>query len=153
MNDLIMEDKIKKVIEKIDFANRYATICNSFPNFNNGKAFTKQELLNVFDENNIIMTFRPKEKIFFKEYNDNDYIIRFVVSYKYGFIDCLYLIQKNNNIIINESFRGISLIIDEDFNDKISYRFPIATSLYDLKIILDLILSLNNDFINELKST
>jgi len=54
------------------------------------------------------------------------------------------------NTIINESFRGISLMQNVNFNEKVPYRFPIATSEEDLKEILYPLIKLNKDFIGYL---
>jgi hypothetical protein len=46
-------------------------------------------------------------------------------------------------------FGELSGMIDKDFERKVSYKFPIATSVDDLEIILSIILKLHNDFITE----
>ncbi|QAR30538.1 hypothetical protein EQP59_03795 [Ornithobacterium rhinotracheale] len=146
-----MENKLIMILEEINFTSRYIALCNKFSDFNNGINFSKQEILNCLINNNIQMKFIPKEKLFFKDYFINDITIRFLFEYKYGCIDCRYWIFKNEDTVFNGSFREVSLVEDKGFNEKVSYRFPIATSLHDLQEILKKIIELNSDFIIEFK--
>ncbi|WP_313377317.1 hypothetical protein [Chishuiella sp.] len=145
-----MKNKIVYVLNKIDFANRYITLCNNFLDFNNGMNFTKHDVLDVINDNNVDMKFISKEKLFIKDYFIKGFTARLIIGYKNGFIDCMYWIFKNEVTILNESFRGVSLLQDTEFNDKVLFRFPIATNIDDLQQILKELLSLNNDFISEL---
>lgn len=145
-----MKNKIINVLNKIDFANRYISLCNNFPDFNNGKNFTKNEVLDVIVDNAVDMKFISKEKLFIRDHFINDFTTRLIIGYKNGFIDCMYWIFENEETILNESFRGVSLLQEKEFNEKVLFRFPIATSIEDLQQILKELLLLNNDFISEL---
>jgi hypothetical protein len=146
-----MENKLIMILKEINFSSSYITLCNKFSDFNNGKNFSKQEILNALTDNKIQMKFSSKEKLFFKDYFINDITIRFLFEYKFGCIDCRYWFSKNEETIFNGSFREISLLEDKEFNEKVSYRFPIATSIDDLEDILKKLIELNNDFIMEFK--
>lgn len=144
-----MDDKIIEILNNINFTNRYIVLCNRFSDYNNGLNFTKQEMLAIIDKS-IQLEFSSKEKVFFKDYLIKNFNVRFLLGYKYGFIDCRYWISEGDETIMNGSFREIALMEDKEFNEKVSYRFPIATSIDDLKYILNKITSLNDEFINNL---
>lgn len=141
---------IEKTLSDIGFAKRYILLCNKFSDFNNGKNFTKKDIIGIFNKDAFNMEFNSKESLFFKNYVVANLMIRFLFGYKYGFIDCRYWILEYNETLLNGSFREIALMEDKEFNEKVAYRFPIATSLSDLKDILDSIFNLNDDFISKI---
>lgn len=147
-----MKNKILEIVKEIDFANRYILLCNRFLDFDNGKNFTKQEVLDLLIDIGIEMKFISKEKVFLKDFFINDFTVRLLFSYKHGYIDFRYWIFNDTETILNDSFRGVALLQDIKFNEKVSYRFPIATSISDLHKILSKLIKLNNDFIDEINA-
>ena len=85
---------MKKIIlnsfSKIDFVNRYKEICNTYTDFDNGKSFKKAEVQELLHNQNLDLEYSSKEKLFLKNYRVGDLNLRFVLSYNYGFIDCMY---------------------------------------------------------------
>ena len=96
--------------------------------------------------------YTSKDKSFYQDYNLGSYCARIAITYKYGFIECFYSFWNPNN---DERFRGrfnsIASIHDEDLKNKLSHNFPIATSIEDLELILNVIIELNNEFIKNLE--
>ncbi|MBP1618615.1 MAG: hypothetical protein H6Q14_2442 [Bacteroidetes bacterium] len=147
-----METITKEILIKIQFSEIYIDLCNKYCEFDNGGKFTKKEVESEIIRNELQMTFSSKEKLFYKDYVKNNLSIRFILSYKYGFIECFYTIK---NLINSEKIEGrfntIATLQNVNFNNLVKHKFPIATSLEDLKEILSTILKLHTDFIEKFK--
>lgn len=147
-----MKDIILKSLTEIDFTNRYKEICNGYNDFANSKSFKKVEVQELVQKLNLDLEYSSKEKLFLKNYRFGDLNLRFILSYNYGFIDCMYACWTDDfSFRLNESFGGISIMIDNDFEEGVNYKFPIATSLADFEQILIKLVKLHMDFIEEVK--
>ncbi|HMM02488.1 MULTISPECIES: hypothetical protein [unclassified Dysgonomonas] len=147
-----MENKLIDILNKIEFSKKYIDICNRYSDFDNGKNFQKKDILEILLMNKIDMEFSSKEKLFYKDYFISNYIIRFLFSFKYGFIECFYTIRYNDDSEnISGRFNSIATLQNADFNNMVKHKFPIATSIEDLQNILNELLRIHNDFIVRLK--
>lgn len=146
-----MKNFIIEALEQSNFSSRYINLCNDYTNVDNGATFKKNDLLRILNGLDIDLTYSSNEKLFYKDYEINDSSIRFILPFKYGFIDCSYTIW---NILkefrIGGSFANFSLMIDKAFESKVTYKFPIATSMEDLEFIVKNIIQLHGDFIGYL---
>ncbi|MFZ1749261.1 MAG: hypothetical protein WAU01_03685 [Saprospiraceae bacterium] len=148
----MMNDIILKSFSEIDFVNRYKEICNAYTDFDNGKSFKKGEVQELLQENNLDLEFSSKEKLFLKNYRFGDLNLRFILSYNYGFIDCMYTCWTDNfDFRLNESLSGMAMLIDENFESKVKYKFPIATSSSDFEKIIEELSNLHIDFIESVQ--
>ena len=69
---------------------------------------------------------------------------------KYGIVEAFYYLASKNNSdrFLIERFNSLSKRIKKDFDNDVKHPFPIATSVEDLKSILDTVFKLHQDFIS-----
>lgn len=147
-----MEEILIEILIKIQFSEIYINLCNKYCEFDNGGKFTKKEVESEIIKRELQMIFSSKEKLFYKDYVKNNLKIRFILSYKYGFIECFYTIQSLiNSEKIEGRFNTIATLQNLNFNNLVKHKFPIATSLDDLKEILGIVFDLNNNLILEIE--
>ena len=143
-----MEKVIYKVLKEIHFAEKYAEICNSFSNFNNGINFRKSVIIPMLEEHNLNMTYASREKLFYTDIDHENISIRFSFSTKHGFVEAFYVFRSSNGSRVLGRFNSIAKIEKEDFDNNVKHPFPIATSVEDLKSILDTVFKLHQDYIS-----
>ena len=113
--------------------------------------FKKDDLLHILNALKTNLKYSSKEKVFYANVMIYGNSLRYILPYKYGFIDCSYTFwNESNNFRIGGSFAEFSLMIDEEFENKVDFKFPIATSLPDLEKILKQVLNLHTDFVKNL---
>lgn len=143
-----MKEQVIEALERSNFVGRYILLCNGYKDVDNGMTFKKGDLthaLNDFDNN---LHYSSKEKLFYQDSLINGNSLRYVLPYKYGFIDCSYTIwNDSNDPRIRGSFAKFSQMVDAEFENKVEYKFPIATSLTDLEKILKQVIDLHTDFL------
>jgi len=146
-----MKEAIKRTLINVNFSERYITICNKFTDFNNRKNFKKKELQEILTRMNSDLKYSSRESIFLKDYKFGNITVRIIVPFKSGLIDCTYAIWTEGfKERVNDSFFGIATIEKPDIESKVQgYKFPIATSVDELEIILKEIIELHNNFIDE----
>lgn len=143
-----MKKLIKEILTDIQFPERYRKLCNQFSDINKGISFRKFEISSVLDGSKADMEYSSKGKFFFKVYYFGQVNLRFILPYKYGFIDCMYIVwdTKSSNRI-RGSFAAIALLSVPDFLDWIPNRFPIASSKSELEEIVTSLLYIHQDFL------
>ena len=147
---MIMKELIIKALELTKFSNQYTKLCNEFNKVDDGATFKKDDLLKILNNLDCSFRYSAREKLFYQNYSINGNSIRFVLPFKYGFIDCSYTIWNElKKFRIGGSFADFSVMVDENFESNIEYKFPIATSHEDLAEILNAIIQTHNDFIKE----
>ena len=141
-----MKEKILIAFKKVDFSNRYMNLCNKFDDFDNGVKFHNNDVANSIAQVNGELRYSSKENLFIKDYSINEINARFILSFKYGFIDCTYAFWTEGfKERLNESLYGIALMLDRDVESKITYKFPIATNMKDLDEIVKEVLEINSE--------
>jgi hypothetical protein len=147
-----MKDLIIKSLSEIDFVKRYKELCNAYKDFDNGKSFKKKEVQELLQKNNLVLEYSSKEKLFLKNYSFGEFNLRFILSYNYGFIDCMYAFWTlGHDFRLSESLSGMAMLIENNFEDMVNYKFPIATSITDFEQILREINKLHIDFIKTIQ--
>lgn len=147
-----MKEKVKGILEQIDFAARYIKLCNQFADYDHAMNFNKEDIEEVLNHNEGGFKYSSKEKLFSKDYLFAGFNLRFVIGFKYGFIDGLYAFWSNDEATkLRGGFGTISTIQDPDFESKVAYKFPIASSREELELILNTITQLHHDFISHLE--
>lgn len=147
MNSVITEC-VFEVLKEINLDVKYIELCQQHNNFDNRYNLKKNEvepLIKSLDPN---FKYLAKDRTFLREVIYQNYMIRFFIDFKGGVIDFSYLIWKEGE---NDNFhkgRLATLVesLDPQFESKIKYRTPIATSLSDFEEILYEIFSLFRDF-------
>lgn len=146
-----MKELITHILINISFAERYAKICNSYKDYDNGMNFTKKQVENILLAHGADFTYVSKEKSFYKDYIFGTYNARVTMTYKYGFVEFFYSFWATES---DEYFMGrfntIASTQDGYFSDKVDYNFPIATSLVGLENILKGLIQLNSEFVEQL---
>jgi len=147
-----MKELFKKTLEQIRFSQKYIDVCNKFHDFDKGKNFNKNEVLEILNVFSWKLSYASKDKSFYQDYDYKYFKGRFTFTYKYGFIECFYVFwNKRTEERIRGRFNSIALIEDNDFESKVTYKFPIATSLNDLEGILKSLYKLHTNFIKTLE--
>lgn len=147
-----MKELIIKVLEQIQFVARYVNLCNSFKDYDSGATFKKSQIQAVINNCNRELNYSSKDKSFFQDFDLGDMNVRFLFTYKYGYIEAFYtILNKSTDERVRGRFNSIAKLNDEDFNEKVSHNFPVATDEKDLDLILRGIIELNSDFITKLK--
>jgi hypothetical protein len=109
--------------------------------------FTKKQVEDVLSSFNANLGYDSKEKSFYKDYVFGPYNARMTMTYKYGFIECFYTFwNTENKERVRGRFNSIASMQDEDFRNKVTHNFPVATSLEDIDSILKSIIQLNSEF-------
>jgi hypothetical protein len=148
-----MKQLIIEALIACDFSNRYVELCNKYKDVDNGLGFKKDDLTNILSDEGVELKYSSQEKLFYQDYEQTGNSIRFILPFKYGFIDCSYTIWNTaKNFRLGGSFADFSLMIDDMFETKVAYKFPIACSVEELRIILKYTCQLHNDFITQLKT-
>lgn len=143
-----MEELVKESLRSVSFSERYIELCNSYNDFENGGSFKKQTISDILRDTDSQLKYSSREKLYFKDYKYKDINLRFVLPYKYGFIDCMYALWDDDNTErIRGSFATLSSLIDPEFSSKVSHKFPIATCECELKDIINSLLVLHNNFV------
>lgn len=147
-----MEELIREVLILVNFSERYIQICKSFNDFENGISLNKQAISEILSDADFDLKFSAREKLFYKDYNYKHLNLRFLLPYKYGFIDCMYAFwNEDNTERVRGSFGTMSNLVDQEFSSKVDYKFPIATCEYELKEIINRLVTLHSDFILKFK--
>lgn len=145
-----MEELIKEVLSKVNFSERFLEICKSYNDFDNGGSFKKQAITDILRDADFDLIYSSREKLFYKDYKYEHINLRYILPYKYGFIDCMYAFwNEDNTERVRGSFGTLSALVDPDFSSKVNHKFPIATCECELKEIIKYLLVLHNDFINK----
>lgn len=143
-----MKEHIIKSLEQSKFASKYILLCNEYMDVDKGITPKKDELLAILNNLSVSLKFSTQEKLFYKDYDINGNSVRFILPFKYGFIDCSYTIWNNlKGFRFGGSYADFSKMIDENFENKVAYKFPIATSLDGLEAIIKQVLELHSDFL------
>lgn len=143
---------IVDILKSISFDKRYVQICNQFKDFDKGKTLKKIEVEEVLNKLDWDLKYYSKERIFLCDFLFKGFVLRFILPYKYGFIDCQYIFwDEKNNVRFKGGFSDWAIKVDADFESKVSYKFPIVTSEDDLLKTLISLLELHSNFITELK--
>jgi len=144
-----MMDQIIEILRKIELPIKYENLCRNYSNFEkraNLKAKEVEPCIRSHDQN---FKYVAKDSVFLKEVSYEGYTVRFFISFKGGIIDFSYLIWKEGE---NQNYHKgrlatLAELIDPQFDQKVKYKTPIATSLDDFSQILSEIFRLFEAFI------
>jgi hypothetical protein len=144
-----MMDQIIEILRKIELPIKYENLCRNYSNFEkraNLKAKEIEPYIRSHDQN---FKYVAKDSVFLKEVSYEGYTVRFFISFKGGIIDFSYLIWKEGE---NQNYHKgrlatLAELIDPQFDQKVKYKTPIATSLDDFSQILSEIFRLFEAFI------
>lgn len=140
------KNEILEIFKKNNLSERYINLCNRFSNYDASKAPKKSEVLEILKEKSIDLKFLRQESSFYEDLKINKYKCRFMLGYEYGMISSFYMLWSNENTIFREELGEIVEELGEDFFNKVKFRYPISTSLEDLKEILDGLLAIYLEF-------
>jgi hypothetical protein len=153
-----MLDIIVEILRKIELHIKYENLCRSFSNFekrSNLKAKEIEPYIRSHDQN---FKYVARDKVFLKEVLYEKYTVRFFIGFQGGIVDFSYLVWKDGE---NENYyqgrlATLTELIDPQFDQKVKYKTPIATSLDDFSKILSEIFLLfeafNGHFIEATKN-
>ena len=143
-----MKELIIEILKEIELDKEYVKLCQNFTDFDCSINLNKTEVAPIIKSFDSDFNYIPKDKTFLKETFFKEYSIRFFIGFKNGIIGFGFLVWKEGDI--NKFYKGnlhtLSKEIDSEFEKKVKYNFPIATSLVDFEQILTKIFSLFRAF-------
>ncbi len=133
-----MQELILGILKEIELDKEYAKLCERYCDFDNSANLNNKEV------NPIIKSFDPsfkyiaRDRTFLKETTFEEYTVRFFIGFKSGITGFGYLVWKegDNKNFYKGDLKTLSKEVDAEFEDRVKYNRPIATSLEDFKEIL-----------------
>lgn len=133
----------------INFLERYIFICNQFDDINNAFKIDTKTMKKVLKDLDFEMVYFSRDRLFEKNYSFDTFSLRFLISFKNGYIEPFYFIKLSmSDDFYTNRFDGIARNIDKNFDNRINTSFPIACSEKDLSSILKSLVGINNSFVN-----
>ena len=129
---------VVEILRKIELPLKYENLCRSYSNFEKRANLNGKDLGPYIRSHDQNFKYVAKDKVFLKEVSYEEYTVRFFISFKGGIVDFSYLVWKEGE---NENYyKGrlatLTELIDPQFDQKVKYKTPIATSLDDFSEIL-----------------
>jgi len=143
-----MKELILEILREIELDKEYIKLCMSYSNFDGRANLNRKEIEPIIKSYDPDFRYVAKDRTFLKEMTFEEFTVRFFVGYKGGIVDFSYLIWKEgeNHNFYQGRLASLAESIDPEFEEKIKYQTPIATSLGDFKEILSKIFSLFSAF-------
>ena len=143
-----MEKFILEILKKINLHEEYKKLCIKYNNFDKAANLHRKDVESIIKTHDSDFKYVAKDKNFLKETSYKEFTIRFFIGFKSGIIGFGYLIWKEgeNNNFYKGNLHTLSKQIDLEFEEKVQYNSPIATSLIDFEEILTKIFLLFDDF-------
>lgn len=144
------KQEITKALEGINFLERYRLLCSKFNNFNSSRHGKKQEIVEILDSINRKYRYHSNDRafeIFYQQIN-NDFLLTFRA--KDGLIECFLKVISRDFVIINNRLDAIGEAIQKGFRETLEINIPISTTLDDLRIIIETLIKIFDDFYFEI---
>jgi len=133
-----MMELIVEILRKIELSKRYENLCQSYSDFEKRADLKSKDLEPYIQSHDLDFKYVAKDKVFLKEISYEEYVVRFFISFKGGIVDFSYLIWKEgeNQNYYKGRLATLTELVDPQFDQKVKYKTPIATSLDDFNEIL-----------------
>lgn len=143
-----MQELILEILKKIRLDNEYIKLCQANCNFDGRYNLNRKEIEPVIKSFDPDFKYIAKDKTFLKEIAFEEFTVRFFIGYQGGIVDFSYLVWKEgeNDNFYQGRLASLSEQIDSEFEEKVKYQTPIATSLEDFKKILSKFFELFESF-------
>ncbi len=149
MTQAELTDAVIRSLKSSNFTDRYIELCNNFTKYDNSYNLKLKEIRTILEDLKIDFKISGTENCFFRDYTFDNYTYRFLISYKYGFIDTMFTYWNDDGTInVRGGLKKFCEMVDPSFGQKVKYKFPIATSIQEGRAIIDAIVKLHNDYIN-----
>lgn len=143
-----MQELILEILKKIELDKEYVKLCQANCYFDDRYNLNRKEIEPIIKSFDPDFKYIAKDKTFLKEINFKEFTVRFFIGFKSGVIGFGYLIWKEgeNHNYYKGNLHTLSKQIDPEFDERVEYNFPIATSLEDFKKILSKFFELFESF-------
>ncbi len=133
-----MQELILGILQKIGLDKEYAKLCQDYCDFDGRATLTRKDIEPIIKSFDSDFKYVVKDRTFLKETTFEEFTVRFFIGFKNGIIDFSYLVWKEGESynFYQGRLATLSEQIDPEFNGKVKYKSPIATSLDDFKEIL-----------------
>ena len=133
-----MQELILGILQEIELDKEYAKLCERYCDFDNSANLNKKEVGTIIKSFDSDFKYITRDRTFLKETAFEEYTVRFFIGFKSGIIDFGYLVWKegDNNNFYKGDLYVLSKKVDVEFEERVKYNRPIATSLDDFKEIL-----------------
>ncbi len=133
-----MQELIIEILKKIELDKEYIRLCQANCSFDNRYNLSRKEIEPIIRSFDPDFRYIAKDKTFLKEITFEEFTVRFFIGYQGGIVDFSYLVWKEgeNDNFYQGRLASLSEQIDSEFEERVKYQTPIATSLEDFKEIL-----------------
>lgn len=144
-----MEKIILEILKKIEINKEYIKLCQEYYNIDGQVNLKRKEVEPIIHSYDRDFKYIAKDKTFVKETTFKEYTVRFFIGFKSGIVGLGYLIWKEgeNHNYYKGNLLSLSKQIDAEFEHKVKYNSPIATSVEDFEKILSKIFELFEEFL------
>jgi hypothetical protein len=150
-----MKELILEILREIELDKEYVKLCQRYSDFDGRAKLTRKEVEPIIKSYDPDFRYTEMDKTFLKEISFEEFTVRFFIGFKSGIFGFGYLIWKEgeNHNFYKGNLHTLSKEIDPEFEGKVKYNSPIATSLQDFNEILSKIFSLIATFGKRFKET
>lgn len=145
-----IDERLIPLFEKINFANRYITLCKNYNNFDSRLIDCDVNIVKeVYESHELPVKFLKREKFFNVEEIAGQYKVQFKTVPSNGFIQFLFSINRGNEKL--QIAMGMWEVITRALKGEIVKK-PIFTSEEELREILKISVELYKEFKSELEN-
>lgn len=139
-----MKGLILEILREIGLDKQYVKLCQTYCDFDGRANLKWKEIDQIIKSYDPDFRYVAKDKTFLKELAFKEFTVRLFIGFKIGIVSFGYLVWKegDNQNYFKGNLHTLSKQIDPEFEEKVEYNSPIATSLDDFEKILSRIFSL-----------
>lgn len=143
-----LDIEIERVLQKIDFINRYKLICSNYEldideRF---KDYDNEEILKVMQKIGYIFKYNKKEDFFYNAENYGNYKIQINISFKRGIVELIWVVWKNDELLTGSPLGVLARLLSKT-NERI--KSPNFSDYINLEQLLSDVFVLYEDFKSE----
>lgn len=141
---------LEAVFRKIDFVNRYKSICEKHNDFENSMSGNQSKVYaNILQKIDKSVSYISKDKAFISTVPVGEFTLELVLTLHNGLVEAHLNYIKGDDWLMYNRLDGYAEELDSNFNREL-YNIPKYTSLEELEEILKEIFSIYEDIKKEL---
>jgi len=143
---------LESVFRKIDFVNRYKSICKKYNDFENSMSGNQSKVYaNILQKIDKPVSYISKDKSFISTFPVGEFTLELVLTLNNGHVQAHLNYIKGDDWLMYNRLDGYAEELDSNFNREL-YNIPKYTSLEELEEILKEIFSIYEDIKKELQN-
>ncbi|WP_299527088.1 hypothetical protein [Winogradskyella sp.] len=142
---------MRKILEKVDFVNRYQKICEKYNDYENSMSGSdKKKYLEILNSINDEVSYSSKDRTFKYSFKYKNCILDMILTMHNGMVETHLNYLKDDKWLMFNRFDGYAQELNPDFNREI-HNIPKYSSFKELENILREIFGIYEDIKKELK--